>query len=195
MAGGITQRTNKPGVAKLPIRKAPVRKASSVTGAMNGAIQGASKAMGSATNGTSMATQGLGAYEIMAQRIANRVAEFAENMTLTERNPHNPNASNQAPSTLIPNGYEQPAPAAPRRPRKLDIRPQTGRPDEVSFSAPFLDNTLEKMLALQNRMLKTGSDIAKSDASEKTKKEQFAQSAELSKIIALICAEKARQGA
>ena len=67
--------------------------------------------------------------------------------------------------------------------------------DGVKFSAPFLDNTLAKMLALQNRLLKTGSEIAASDASEEVKREQFEQSAELSRIIALICAEKARQGA
>jgi hypothetical protein len=51
------------------------------------------------------------------------------------------------------------------------------------------------MLSLQNRMLKTGSEIARSDASDEVKREQFEQSAELSRIIALICAEKARQGA
>jgi hypothetical protein len=50
------------------------------------------------------------------------------------------------------------------------------------------------MLMLQNRMLMTGQDIAASDADESIKREQFEQSAELSKIIALICAEKARQG-
>lgn len=81
-----------------------------------------------------------------------------------------------------------------RPPRKLEIRfpPTTG---DVKFSAPFLDNTLAKMLSLQNRMLKTGSEIAASDAPESVKREQFEQSAELSRIIALICAEKARQGA
>lgn len=52
------------------------------------------------------------------------------------------------------------------------------------------------MLALQERMLKIGIDLAKNEeVSEEVKREQFAQSAELSKIIALICAEKARQGA
>jgi hypothetical protein len=51
------------------------------------------------------------------------------------------------------------------------------------------------MLALQNRMLKTGSAIAASDVDEEIKREQFEQSAELSRLIALICAEKARQGA
>lgn len=82
-----------------------------------------------------------------------------------------------------------------KQPRKLEIRLQNSSPDSVSFSAPFLDNTLSKMLALQNRMLKLGSELAKDEnIDEETKKEQFAQSAELSKVIALICAEKARQG-
>ncbi|EKG12755.1 hypothetical protein MPH_10112 [Macrophomina phaseolina MS6] len=66
------------------------------------------------------------AYEIMAARIANRVAEMAESMTFVER--------------------------------------------------PV-------------------SELAKDEnVSEEIKKEQFAQSAELSRVIALICAEKARQG-
>jgi hypothetical protein len=50
------------------------------------------------------------------------------------------------------------------------------------------------MLSLQNRMLMTGQDIAGSDADDSIKRDQFEQSAELSRIIALICAEKARQG-
>jgi len=87
------------------------------------------------------------------------------------------------------------AQAGPKKPRKLEIRLQNSKPDDVSFSAPFLDNTLGKMLDLQRRMLQTSADIASSDAPESVKKEQYAQSAELSKIIALICAEKARQGA
>jgi len=90
---------------------------------------------------------------------------------------------------------QEPEPQNGRKPpRKLEIRlpPSTG---DVKFSAPFLDNTLAKMLSLQNRMLKTGSEIAASDAPESVKREQFEQSAELSRIIALICAEKARQGA
>jgi len=89
----------------------------------------------------------------------------------------------------------EPEPQNGRKPpRKLEIRfpPSNG---DVQFSAPFLDNTLAKMLHLQNRMLKTGSEIAASDAPEEVKREQFEQSAELSRIIALICAEKARQGA
>ena len=74
--------------------------------------------------------------------------------------------------------------------------PNAGQsPTNITFSAPFLDNTLSKLLALQNRMLTVSNDIAASeDVDEKTKQEQFAQSAELSRIIALICAEKARQG-
>lgn len=81
-------------------------------------------------------------------------------------------------------------------PRKLEMRiPNSGAsPTNITFSAPFLDNTLSKLLTLQNRMLKVSNDIAAcEDVDEKTKQEQFAQSAELSRIIALICAEKARQ--
>lgn len=52
------------------------------------------------------------------------------------------------------------------------------------------------MLDLQNRMLRVGKEIATAEGvSEEMKQEQFKQSAELSRIIALICAEKARQGA
>ena len=83
-----------------------------------------------------------------------------------------------------------------KRPRKLDIRLNNGSSDQIAFSAPFLDNTLQKMLQLQNRMLKTTADLAKAEnVDEKVIKEQAAQAAELSRIIALICAEKARQGA
>ena len=68
--------------------------------------------------------------------------------------------------------------------------------NDLSFSAAFLDNTLQKMLALQNRMLKSTSDLSKNEnVDEKIVRESAAQSAELSRIIALICAEKARQGA
>lgn len=90
------------------------------------------------------------------------------------------------------------SPKQRKPPRKLDIRvPNNGQsPTNITFSAPFLDNTLAKLLTLQNRMLKVSNDIAASeDVDEQTKQEQFAQSAELSRIIALICAEKARQGA
>jgi len=81
-----------------------------------------------------------------------------------------------------------------KTPRKLEIRLPNSNANGVKFSAPFLDNLLAKMLSLQNRMLMTGSDIAASEADENIKREQFEQSAELSRIIALICAEKARQG-
>ena len=68
--------------------------------------------------------------------------------------------------------------------------------EQVAFSAPFLDNTLQKMLMLQNRMLKTTAQLSKTEGiEEKVVKEHAAQSAELSRIIAMICAEKARQGA
>jgi hypothetical protein len=79
-------------------------------------------------------------------------------------------------------------------PRKLEIRLPAANANGVKFSAPFLDNLLAKMLSLQNRMLMTGQEIAASDADDHIKHEQFQQSAELSRIIALICAEKARQG-
>src|ERR1700753_2450303 len=88
----------------------------------------------------------------------------------------------------------KPAPTR-KPPRKLEIRlPPAANANGVRFSAPFLDNLLGKMLALQNRMLVTGQEIAASEAQEDIKHEQFHQSAELSRIIALICAEKARQG-
>ncbi|KAH7390629.1 hypothetical protein BKA66DRAFT_459418 [Pyrenochaeta sp. MPI-SDFR-AT-0127] len=143
----------------------------------NGAVNGASQPQ-------------MSPYTIMASRIANRVAEMAENMTFVERE--------------RPQQQEQQAPAAPSKPatkkppRKLEMRiPNSGAsPTNITFSAPFLDNTLSKLLTLQNRMLKVSNDIAASeDVDEQTKQEQFAQSAELSRIIALICAEKARQGA
>ena len=101
-----------------------------------------------------------------------------------------PRASSQ------PQVQQQPVQRKP--PRKLEMRlPNNGQsPTNITFSAPFLDNTLSKLLALQNRMLTVSNDIAASeDVDEKTKQEQFAQSAELSRIIALICSEKARQGA
>lgn len=145
------------------------------------------------------------AYEIMAARIANRVAEMAENMTFIERPQAYVNCN--YPSPLIPRADKTPSHSAPapavqeqtvngkKQPRKLEIRLQNSSPDQVSFSAPFLDNTLSKMLALQNRMLQLGSELSKDESiSEEIKKEQFAQSAELSRVIALICAEKARQG-
>ena len=93
---------------------------------------------------------------------------------------------------------KEPVQKARKPPRKLEMRlGQSGpSPTSVTFSAPFLDNTLAKMLTLQNHMLKVGQDLAASEyVDEAVKQEQFAQSAELSRIIALICAEKARQGA
>lgn len=73
---------------------------------------------------------------------------------------------------------------------------QSNSGEHVAFSAPFLDNTLQKMLMLQNRMLKTTADLSKAEGvEEKVIKEHASQSAELSRIIAMICAEKARQGA
>lgn len=84
-----------------------------------------------------------------------------------------------------------------KAPRKLEMRlPSGGGGQSVAFSAPFLDNTLQKMLQLQNRMLTTTAQLSKSEnVEESVIKEHAAQSAELSRIIAMICAEKARQGA
>ncbi|KAF2001448.1 hypothetical protein P154DRAFT_521828 [Amniculicola lignicola CBS 123094] len=127
------------------------------------------------------------AYEVMASRIANRVAEMAENITFVEREKPQPQQT-QAPTES----------SRKKPPRKLEMRlPQSGAsPTNITFSAPFLDNTLSKLLALQNRMLVVSQDIAAAeDVPDKVKHEQFNQSAELSRIIALICAEKARQQA
>ena len=78
----------------------------------------------------------------------------------------------------------------------MEMRLNTGGPDSINFSPAFLDNTLQKMLSLQNRMLKSTADLSKTEGmDERVIREQAAQSAELSRIIALICAEKARQGA
>jgi len=83
-----------------------------------------------------------------------------------------------------------------KRPRKLEMRLNGSSQDSIAFSAPFLDNTLQKMLQLQNRMLKSTAELSKAEnVEEKIIKEHASQSAELSRIIALICAEKARQGA
>ncbi|CAO2654281.1 Nn.00g110140.m01.CDS01 [Neocucurbitaria sp. VM-36] len=142
----------------------------------NGAVNGASQAQ-------------MSPYTIMASRIANRVAEMAENMTFVER---------EKPQEQAQQSAQSPKPAQKKPPRKLEMRiPNSGAsPTNITFSAPFLDNTLSKLLTLQNRMLKVSNDIAASeDVDDQTKQEQFAQSAELSRIIALICAEKARQGA
>ena len=81
-----------------------------------------------------------------------------------------------------------------KKPRKLEMRLNGTSGNPIAFSEPFLDNTLQKMLQLQNRMLKTTADLSKSGGvEEKVIKEHAAQSAELSRIIAMICAEKARQ--
>lgn len=75
------------------------------------------------------------------------------------------------------------------------MRLEGGGQDSVAFSAPFLDNTLQKMLSLQNRMLRSTAELSKSEKVDGVLvKEHAAQSAELCRIIALICAEKARQG-
>lgn len=114
---------------------------------------------------------------------------------------HSPPLSRQSSTNLScrpkPQGQGQfEEPQEKKKPRKLEMRLNTSSPDAVSFSAPFLDNTLQKMLTLQNRMLRSTADLAKTaGVEEKVIKEQASQSAELSRIIALICAEKARQGA
>ena len=102
--------------------------------------------------------------------------------------------------TVRPQPQQQPPPSfeqeEKKKPRKLEMRLEKASQDHVAFSAPFLDNTLQKMLMLQNRMLKTTADLSKADGvEEKVIKEHASQSAELSRIIAMICAEKARQGA
>lgn len=110
--------------------------------------------------------------------------------TNSPRTPSQPEQQQQQP-------VQSPKSTQRKPPRKLEMRlPNAGQsPTNITFSAPFLDNTLTKLLALQNRMLTVSNDIAASeDVDDKTKQEQFAQSAELSRIIALICAEKARQG-
>lgn len=153
------------GTAKVPQKAAPVQN------------KAASIAGESPTNGVTSA------YAIMASRIANRVAEMAESITFVER----PKAREPELAPI----------EEKRRPRKLDIRiPNQDSSEHISFSAPFLDNTLQKMLQLQNRMLQTTAHLSKAEGvDEKAIKEQAAQAAELSRIIALICAEKARQGA
>jgi len=170
-------------VASAPVNRSVNRTAASRTKKPASAVHRKPQANG-ATNGAVQPPQ-MSPYTIMASRIANRVAEMAENMTFVERE-----KPQQEPSS--------PKPATRKPPRKLEMRiPNSGAsPTNITFSAPFLDNTLSKLLTLQNRMLKVSNDIAASaDVDEQTKQEQFAQSAELSRIIALICAEKARQGA
>jgi len=158
-----------------------------VNGVSNGVKGPAARPKKPSMNGVSSVPQYIPSpYEVMAGRIANRVAEMAENITFVERE-----RPSQAPAS--------PAPKAKKPPRKLEMRlgqNDISSPTKITFSAPFLDNTLAKMLALQDRMLKVGQELAASeDVEESVKQEQFRQSAELSRIIALICAEKARQGA
>ncbi|USP75276.1 uncharacterized protein yc1106_02550 [Curvularia clavata] len=182
-ASAPVQRTANKTNASKNVKKAGTNatKKPQVNGAVNGAANGASQPH-------------MSPYTIMASRIANRVAEMAENMTFVERE----NVSNR-PQPQLQNGSSSGQSNSGRKPpRKLELRiPNSGAsPTNITFSAPFLDNTLSKLLSLQNRMLTVSNDIAAcEDVDEKTKQEQFAQSAELSRIIALICAEKARQGA
>ncbi|KZM25343.1 uncharacterized protein EKO05_0000608 [Ascochyta rabiei] len=175
-------------VASAPVNRTSTKSAASRP---KKAASTAGKKTQSTTNGASNGIQQHASpYTIMASRIANRVAEMAENMTFVERD--------RAPPQSEQKQVEKPAPATKKPPRKLEMRlPNSGAsPTNITFSAPFLDNTLSKLLTLQNRMLTVSNDIAASeDVDDKTKQEQFAQSAELSRIIALICAEKARQGA
>ncbi|KAK3697714.1 hypothetical protein LTR37_017296 [Vermiconidia calcicola] len=172
---------------RKPTGKAPVRKPAAKQAANGVARPAQQRAAPAANKAASVAgdygnQQGpSGAYAIMASRLANRVAEMAESITFVEK---------QKPQ-------EQPAQTAEekKKPRKLEMRLDGSSKDSIAFSAPFLDNTLQKMLHLQNRMLTTTADLSKSDVEEKLVKEHASQSAELSRIIALICAEKARQGA
>ncbi|KAF2108417.1 hypothetical protein BDV96DRAFT_605780 [Lophiotrema nucula] len=170
VASAPVNRTARKTPASRAKPKPSVKKAQSVAnGAVNGAAQHASP------------------YEIMLGRVMNRVGEMAENISFVEREK--------------PAQQQQPAsPTTPKKkpPRKLEMRLPPGMQSSanVTFSAPFLDNTLSKLLSLQNRMLQVSNSIAQSeDVEESVKQEQFNQSAELSRIIALICAEKARQGA
>ncbi|CAN9147030.1 unnamed protein product [Alternaria alternata] len=175
------------------VASAPVKRTANKTTASRSAKKPAQSAnkkpqTNGATNGASQAQ--MSPYTIMASRIANRVAEMAENMTFVEREKPQPQQQQQQQSA--------PSNSGKKPPRKLEMRmPNNGAsPTNITFSAPFLDNTLAKLLTLQNRMLTVSNDIAAcEDVDDKTKQEQFAQSAELSRIIALICAEKARQGA
>lgn len=169
----------------------------------------AKKAQGATNGAVNGVQQHASPYTIMASRIANRVAEMAENMTFVEREKYvAPSSSSSSFASFLLTALPRPQsptqapavqpPKSRKPPRKLEMRiPNSGAsPTNITFSAPFLDNTLSKLLTLQNRMLKVSNDIAASeDVDEQTKQEQFAQSAELSRIIALICAEKARQGA
>ncbi|KAI6815561.1 hypothetical protein KC367_g1273 [Hortaea werneckii] len=177
----------KPAAPRAPVKKPATGQATRTTG--TAARQAQSKAApvqnkaASVAGGEDGGYGGAGsAYSIMANRIANRVAEMAESITFVERQK--------------PQAQQQPEVEEKRRPRKLEMRLNGGTAESVAFSAPFLDNTLSKMLQLQNRMLKSSAELSKMEGvDERVMKEHAAQSAELSRIIALICAEKARQGA
>ncbi|KAJ4366572.1 hypothetical protein N0V95_000239 [Ascochyta clinopodiicola] len=172
-------------VASAPVNRTSAKSAASRP--QKAASTAGRKTQSTANGASNGLQQHASPYTIMASRIANRVAEMAENMTFVERDRPAPQSEQKQ--------LEKPATKKP--PRKLEMRiPNSGAsPTNITFSAPFLDNTLSKLLTLQNRMLSVSNDIAASaDVDDKTKQEQFAQSAELSRIIALICAEKARQG-
>lgn len=178
------------------VASAPVNRTTSKTPASRAkktATGTTKKASNGAVNGAASHAP-ISPYEIMAGRIMNRVGELAENITFVERERSQPTPSPQQQ----PQQQSQSQSNVRKPPRKLELRlPNSGAsPTNITFSAPFLDNTLSKLLTLQNRMLKVSNDIAASeDVEDSVKREQFNQSAELSRIIALICAEKARQGA
>ncbi|KAK0263985.1 hypothetical protein LTR91_023870 [Friedmanniomyces endolithicus] len=185
MAAQVNGVAKKPAAPRAPVRKPGAGKAThSAAKSVHqkaSPVQNKAASVAGGENTTS-------AYAIMASRIANRVAEMAESITLVERQvPQKPGQPAAAP---------EPTAEEKKKPRKLEMRLNGGAQDSIAFSAPFLDNTLQKMLALQNRMLRSSAELSKVEgADEKIIKEHASQSAELSRIIALICAEKARQGA
>ncbi|KJX92724.1 hypothetical protein TI39_contig5829g00023 [Zymoseptoria brevis] len=177
--------------ARPPVKKpyTPAKR-QQVNGARTAATQNSARPVPSKAASIAGETGGgvTSAYAIMASRIANRVAEMAESITFVERPQQQPSSEQPAPPPTTE--------TEKRRPRKLEMRLPSSSPDSIAFSAPFLDNTLQKMLQLQNRMLKSTAELSKSQGvDEKLVKEHASQSAELSRIVALICAEKARQGA
>ncbi|GAB7360904.1 hypothetical protein MBLNU230_g0890t1 [Neophaeotheca triangularis] len=175
------------GVPRKPAARAPAKKPAARAPPKAGTNRAAPVTNKAASVAGGNAEGGGSAYSIMATRIANRVAEMAESITFVERTP---------PGKQQQQLQEQTAEEKKKAPRKLEMRLQNGSKDSVAFSAPFLDNTLQKMLKLQNRMLDTTAELSNTEGvEEKVIKEHASQSAELSRIIALICAEKARQGA
>jgi len=170
--------------------RAPVKRATPNAGRPAQKARPVQNKAASVAGGDSYANGVGGAYAIMASRIANRVAEMAESITFVER--QKPQMQQQ---------MQDIAESGKKAPRKLEMRLPNGGggangQSSVAFSAPFLDNTLQKMLQLQNRMLTTTAQLSKAEnVDESVIKEHAAQSAELSRIIAMICAEKARQGA